>query len=273
MSKCTAAQALAAFENWLEYYEKATIAYAQTRDKSAYALNKGSNNYTFAGYLCGVQAQPWCAAMVSLAIHDACGYSKTDAAKVMRVWPYINCGQMWDNAPASAKGRRGAWTPIPGDIIVFTDNGQSRDHTGMVYAVDAHYVYTYEGNSGNMCRKRSYLLTSTYIYGYVRPDYAEGGTPSPVVPEKYGKVVCSDPELHLLSKGTAGPEVKTVQRILYARGIKDDAGKQIAVDGDFGKATKAGVIKLQKQLFPGSASEWDGEVGAKTWRQMLRHLW
>lgn len=267
MSICTAAQAVNAMAYWDGYYEKASSEYANTRDKSAFEKNKGSNNYTYAGYLCGIQGQPWCATQVSLSIYEACGNSKTDAKKVMHgVWPYASCDQLYDAAPSSMKGKRGAWTPKPGDVIVFQQNG-IRTHTGMVYSVDNTYVYTREGNSSDKCQKRSYLLTSDYIYGYVRPAYAAGETPV-IDGDLYGAVCCKDPELHELSKGCAGPEVKTIQRIIYARGID----RTLVVDGDFGPATKYGVIALQKQLFPNASSEWDGEVGAKTWAAALKEL-
>lgn len=267
MSKCTAAQAVNAFLYWEGYYEKATSAYSTTRDKSAFTANKGSNNYSYAGYLTGINGPSgyWCAAQVSLAIYEACGNSKTDAKSVMYgVWPYTACNQLYDAAPSNMKGRRGSWTPKAGDVIVFTNNGSSRDHTGMVYAVDGTYVYTIEGNSGNMCRKRSYPLSSTYIYGYVRPSYAAGSDPVVPVPEKYGPVVYSDIGLHELSKGCAGDEVKTIQRIIYARGID----KTMDVDGEFGPATKNGVIALQKQL----GLTKDGCVGKDTWKKVLTAL-
>jgi hypothetical protein len=102
----------------------------------------------------------------------------------------------------------------------------------MVYAVDGKYVYTIEGNSANMCRKRSYLLTDKYIYGWIRPNYRKieesssststETTEEPIKIEQYGSIVFSNPELHLLSKGCAGPEVKTVQRILRGAEITDD---------------------------------------------------
>lgn len=255
-------------EYWVGYYEKATSAYATTRDKSAFTKNAGSNNWTYAGYIAGINGgswAPWCAMQVSLAILEACGSNKADAKAVMHgVYPYTNCGQVYDAAPSSMKGRRGSWTPKAGDIIVFTDNGTSRSHTGMVYAVDNSYVYTIEGNSSNMCRKRSYLKTSTYIYGYIRPAYAAGGDVPPVNPEKYGAVVYSDVGLHELSKGCAGPEVKTIQRLIYARQIN----RNIAVDGEFGPDTKNGVIALQAQL--GVAQ--DGCVGKDTWKAVLTKL-
>ena len=167
MSKCTAAQAVNSFKYWLGYYEKASSAYANTRDKSAFEKNKGSINYTYAGTVCGINgpAAAWCAMQVSLSIYEACGNSKTDARAVMHgVWPYTACNQLYDAAPSGMKGRRGHWTPKAGDVIVFSDNGSTRTHTGMVYAADSKYVYTYEGNSSNMCRARSYLLTAP-MYG------------------------------------------------------------------------------------------------------------
>ena len=268
MSKCTAAQAVVAMEYWIGYMEKATSAYSTSRDKSVFTRNAGSNNYTYAGYKCGLNGPEaaWCAMQVSLAIYEACGNSATEAKAIMHgVWPYTNCGQVYDAAPASMKGRRGSFTPQPGDIIVFTKNG-SRVHTGMVYAVDKTYVYTIEGNSSNMCKKRSYLLTDTYIYGYIRPAYAASSGDDPALPpaDQYGAVVYKDIGLHQLSKGCAGPEVKTIQRLIFARGIN----KSTQVDGAFGDATKAGVIGLQKQL----GLSQDGIVGKDTWKQLLTAL-
>lgn len=270
MSKCTAAQAVAAMKYWIGYYEKANSNYSNSRDKSVFTLNKGSNNWTYAGHVCGVNGgdwAAWCAMQVTLGILEACGNDKAAAKEIMHgVYPYLNCGQVWDAAPSSAKGRRGAWSPKPGDIIVFTDNGTSRSHTGMVYAADSSYVYTIEGNSANMCRTRSYLLTSTYIYGYIRPNYAPASDNDPVPPSAnlYGKLVYSDIGLHELSKGCAGPEVKTIQRIIFARGID----KNLEADGSFGPATKAGVIALQKQL----GLSQDGVVGKDTWKAVLTNF-
>ena len=270
MSKCTAAQAVKAFEYWLGYYEKATSEYATTRDKSAFELNKGANNWTYAGHVCGINGPggPWCAMQVSLTIYEACGNDKAAAKEVLwGVWPYAACNQLYDAAPAGMKGRRGAWTPKPGDVIVFSDDGSVRTHTGMVYAVDKTTVYVREGNTSNMCRERSYPLTSTYIWGYVRPNYAAASGDESVQPVEpvnpYGAVVFADIGLHELSKGCAGAEVSTIQRIIFARGINHEA-----VDGEFGPKTKAGVMELQKQL--GLAQ--DGVVGKETWKRALTAL-
>ena len=265
MKRCTAAEAVEAFSWWLGYCEKSSARYAAVRDKAVFETDRGSGNYTYAGWLCGLQGQPWCAMMVSTAVCEACGGDKAAARAVLHgIWPYTACDQLYDAAPAAYRGRRGAWTPRAGDVIVFTGDGRTRTHTGMVYAADGTYVYTMEGNTSNMCRKRSYLLSSTYIWGYVRPLYGDGEAPD-AAGELYGPACFADPVLHELSKGCAGPEVKTVQRLLYSKGIRGADGEPLAVDGDFGKNTAAAVTEAQTRL--GLAA--DGVVGAATWRALL----
>ena len=52
----------------------------------------------------------------------------------------------------------------------------------------------------------------------------------------------------------------------------DYASLRIDIDGDFGPITRAGVIDLQKKLFPNTSSEWDGIVGKNTWTAALTAL-
>jgi hypothetical protein len=278
MSKCTAAQAVAAMEYWIGYREKASVTYSTYRDKAYFEKNAGSNNYTYAGNLCGVQGQPWCAAQDSTAIYEACGSNKADAKDVLwGVWPYINCAQVWDAAPDTAKiwsyhqrfvkgkGDRVNRYPIAGDIILFTNDQITRAHTGMVYGIstDKKYVYTIEGNSSNMCQKRSYDLTDKYIYGWIHPNYKASTSTVTTKVEQYGAVCCKDPELHILSKGTAGPEVESAQLLLIGRGFK--CGEDGA-DGIFGPDTKTAVKAFQKSV----ELEDDGVIGAKTWPKLLK---
>ena len=65
-------------------------------------------------------------------------------------------------------------------------------------------------------------------------------------------------------RAAPGPEVKTVQRIIFARGID----RSLTVDGEFGPKTKTGVMELQKQL----GLVQDGVVGKDTWKQALTAL-
>lgn len=70
--------------------------------------------------------------------------------------------------------------PSPGMIIFFDwDNpggssgpqdGQS-DHTGIVEKVEDGRVWTVEGNSGDSCREKSYLIGYYEILGYGAPAY------------------------------------------------------------------------------------------------------
>lgn len=94
-----------------------------------------------------------------------------------------------------------------------------------------------------------------------------GSATTAAATEKYGKAITI--KANELSKGSYGAQVKHLQRIIYARGID----KTLASDGDFGEKTEAGVIKLQKQLFPNDESEWDGIVGEKTWDAIQNKLW
>jgi hypothetical protein len=165
---------------------------------------------------------------------------------------------LYDAAPSGSKGRRDAWTPKPGDVIVF--GYTSRDHTGMVYAVDEQYVYTYEGNSSNMCKKRSYPRNSAWIWGYVRPNYKAGAEPE-IPAQNYGAVCVKELGLHELSKGTAGPEVASAQALLKRFGFNID------VDGEFGGNTKAAVVAFQAE----HKLVADGIIGRKTWEALLRY--
>lgn len=72
-------------------------------------------------------------------------------------------------------------TPIPGDLISFAYHGpaysgyEHGSHIGIVEYVDDEGVHTIEGNSANMCAKRTYALDYGSINGYCRPDWAQVG--------------------------------------------------------------------------------------------------
>ena len=283
MSK-TISDVLAAFRYYIDnggYYEKANGDEKYLgREISDFAANKGSANYTYMGKLCGINPGAWCAMMVSTAVHDGCGFSKTAAKDAMwGVWPYATVRQLWNAADDQHKffgayqrwtlgrGDRVDYVPEAGDVIIFTDDrGGSLTHTGMVYAVDDTYVYTYEGNSGNMARRRSYDLKSSYIYGYVTLNLPKG-TPTEDGVQQYGDAIQIN--LWELSKGCAGVEVERWQALMNGLGITDDSGAPLKVDGDFGTRTKQATVRFQKRLFPADERQWDGIVGANTMQAAL----
>ena len=241
---CTAAQAVEAMKYWDGYYEKASSKYVTYRDKQYFAMDKGSANYTYMGYLCGIQGGAWCAMTVSTAIYEACGKDKTSAKKVMHgVWPYAACNQMWDAAPSAYKGKRGKWTPIPGDVIIFSKDGVTREHTGMVIGVNGNIIYVQEGNKSNMCKVCTYYLTDSYIYGYVRPLYSDANSGAT--------------SWTYLAKGDTGSAVKELQENLLKLGY--DLGGY-AADGVFGDYTDKAVRKFQAD----HGLVVDGQAGQKT---------
>ena len=65
-----------------------------------------------------------------------------------------------------------SYVPAAGDIIFFDwENDGTIDHVGIVESVTDGVVNTIEGNSGDICARRSYSMGSDSIYGYGVPAY------------------------------------------------------------------------------------------------------
>lgn len=232
-----------------------------TRAVENFHANDGDGNWTYMGKLCGINPGEWCAMMVSTAVHDGCGFDKAAAKTAMwGVWPYAACNQVWEAAPAAKKhwskwqllynGRSGtAYTPQAGDVIVFSDNGTTRTHTGMVYAVDSSYVYTYEGNSGNMARKRSYSLGSSYIYGYVTLNLDPGEGPGVAAFQRW---------LGVAADGVCGPVTKKAAIKAHQSYLNTAYGAGLAVDGVWGPLTYYATRGLRKGDDNDDVYVWQG---------------
>ncbi len=245
------------------YYEKKNgDARYLTRAVENFAANKGDANWTYMGKLCGVNPGQWCAMMVSTAVYEGCGSDKAAAKAAMwGVWPYTACNQLWEAAPEGmrhwsryqrqTKGRAGSeYAPQPGDVIVFSDNGTIRSHTGMVYASDGSYVYTYEGNSGNMARKRSYSLGSGYIYGYVTLNLDGSGVPSGIAQFQRRLGVAAD--------GVYGPVTKAAAIRAHQTYLNEAFGAELIVDGVWGPATYYATRSVQKGDEDEDVTVWQG---------------
>lgn len=202
-------------------------------------IKEGKNNANpYAAIAGDANNQPWCASFVRACLVKA-GVLKAGA-------PSAYCPTFKASLPAVARA-----DVRPGDVMFLYFPGMGRDaHTGLVEAVFPTYVITIEGNTdvaggrtgGQVMRKkRAYKGLS-----FVRPNYA----PAPVKPAP--KRTPADP---ILRVGNRGQAVLNVQRALLKHGIR------VSLDGDFGPATKAGVIRLQKKR----GLTADGVVGPATW--------
>lgn len=240
------------------YYEKrnGTAKYL-TNDISNFSANAGSANYTYMGHLCGINPGAWCAMMVSTAVYEGCGSDKAAAKKAMwGVWPYTACNQLYDAAPSTHKGRRGSWSPKPGDVIVFSDNGSVRTHTAMAYAVDETYVYTYEGNSANMARKRSYRKTSSYIWGYVRLNLEAASEAEESTAKK--NIKAFQKWLGVSQDGVYGANTKKAIISSHQRWLNSKYKAGLTVDGIWGAETYYATENVQKGDENNDVLIWQG---------------
>ena len=72
------------------------------------------------------------------------------------------------------------YKPHSGDFILFDWEGDGApDHIGIVESCDGKTVYTIEGNSRDVCRRKSYPVGSGLIYGYGCPNYSGKDTKAP----------------------------------------------------------------------------------------------
>lgn len=156
-------------------------------DKTA---NAGYNNWTkyardidnIQGYFNGAKnGYAWCAVFVNWCFIKAYGVSE---AKRLLCQPTgisyaAGCHPAYNYF--KAKGQLYHSPQIGDQIFFFTSGGiEEIGHTGIVYKVDANYVYTIEGNTssasgvvpnGGAVAYKSYHLNYSRIAGYGRPKY------------------------------------------------------------------------------------------------------
>lgn len=227
------------------------------------------------------QGYPWCECFVDWCMVKAYG---VDNALKLLCQPKGSAGAgCTQSAQYYKNNSRFFKSPEVGDQIFFTWNGEV-EHTGLVWKVTGSYVYTIEGNTsdksglvanGGGVFKKSYLKTNSIIYGYGRPNYAlvENGQKEPVTggttePPKDNKDNNKGSEievtLSMLSKGSGGAEVKSLQALLIKK-FNISCGIWGA-DGDFGSGTESAVKAFQKKY----NLVVDGIVGQKTWDALLK---
>ena len=108
----------------------------------------------------------WCACFVSWC-GDQCGYIK---AGIIPKYAVCGTGANWFKERHRWASR--GYSPKPGDIIFFDfEHDGEMDHTGIVESCDGKTVTTIEGNSGNACKRQSYVRGSSQIAGYGVPAF------------------------------------------------------------------------------------------------------
>jgi hypothetical protein len=108
----------------------------------------------------------WCACFVSWC-GDQCGYIK---AGIIPKYAICGNGANWFKERHRWASR--GYSPKPGDIIFFDfEHDGVMDHTGIVESCDGKTVTTIEGNSGNACKRQSYVRGSSQIAGYGVPAF------------------------------------------------------------------------------------------------------
>ena len=277
MKMSKASEVVAVAISQIGYKEKAT-----NKNLDDNTANAGSANWTkyardlyAAKYYNGNKnGFAWCDVFVDWCFFKA--YGATEGQRIECQTGDCGAGCTFSMQYYQAKGRFDK-NPKVGDQIFFRYSGSSgADHTGIVVEVTSSQIVTVEGNSGDQVKKNTYARTYGCIIGYGHPLYDEtdgtAAAPAPTPAAETKKTEATEKavsvSLKQLSQGSTGAQVKTVQRIIYVRGINS----KIDIDGDFGPITKAGVIDLQKKLFPNTSSEWDGVVGQKTWTGILTAL-
>lgn len=108
----------------------------------------------------------WCACFVSWCA-EQCGYLE---GGVIPKFSLCSDGVDWFHARGQFQDA--SYVPAAGDIIFFDwENDGTIDHVGIVESVTNGVVNTIEGNSGDICARRSYSMGNESIVGYGIPRY------------------------------------------------------------------------------------------------------
>ncbi|MBR5515466.1 MAG: SH3 domain-containing protein, partial [Clostridia bacterium] len=167
----------------------------------------GSGNYTKYGKWYGINPGAWCAMFVSWCANQA-GISTSIIPK------HASCdvGMNWfknNGRWQYSKAFGGTYTPKRGDIIYFGNNPANLNdstHVAIVTGADSSYVYTVEGNKGNVSKTYSYSLTDDYIFGYGLPAYTSSGSTT----TNYGTYIVTAASLNMRSTPSSSGTIVAV---------------------------------------------------------------
>ena len=267
----------AGYNNWTKY--------ARDLDALGYFYNGPKNGYA------------WCDVFVDWCFVQAFG---PEAAMKLLQQPKKSYGAGCYYSAKYYKDKGQFYTnPKAGDQIFFWNSSKSSvAHTGLVYAVDASYVYTVEGNTsstsgvvanGGGVFKKKYARNYSRIYGYGRPNYDAEYNASPTINEKveynytptvkeWQKAAIADgykfPKYG--ADGEWGAECESVakkavvkKRATYTnKNLTKIVQKIVGVeaDGKCGKDTDAAIRKYQSL----NGLAVDGAFGPACWKHALK---
>jgi hypothetical protein len=235
---------------------EAEVGYLEKKTNSSLdskTANAGYNNYTkyardfdskYPDFYNGKKnGYDWCDMFVDWCFVTAFGVT---AALKLLGQPKKSCGA---GCPWSAdyfkKIGRFYTSPKAGDQIFFKGSNGKPCHTGLVYKVDSTYVYTIEGNTssasgvvanGGCVAKKKYAKTSSYIYGYGRPDYGPQPEPTPTLETKGFK------------KGDNTTGVFAVKNLLILAKKAKIITQGVDNNNVFGEGTEKAVNQVLKKL-------------------------
>lgn len=244
----------------------------------------------------------WCACFVSWVLRQA-GVTKD----VCFNYCYCPTAVNWFKERGIWKGR--SYSPQPGDVIMFDWEGDGvSDHTGIVERCTGGIVYTIEGNSGDVCRRKSYTVGSSVIMGYGVPKYKNNVAVDPGTNLGTSDVyiVKAGDTLSGIAK-RYGTSVKTLAELNNIKNLNViDIGQTIKLKavisadgyptlrrgaaGDYVKKVQQNLIARKYDLSKfGADGEFgeeterevrnfqiihsldvDGVVGAETWKELIR---
>ena len=232
--------------------------------------NKYAEKWTEAGGW-NAQNQPWCDIFVDVGFIECFG---VEAAAAMTYQPRGSFSALCSASAQFYRSNRACfYEPELGDQAFFYVGG-AINHTGIVVAVNAGQITTVEGNSSDSVARRTYSIDSPAIACYGRPKWSVVAKDNNVPPPPEAPAVGSDAaaapsfryspavyaaEGNVLKTGCYGPQVENVQQLLTLHGF--DCG---GVDGKFGPATRAALVKFQKA----AGISADGEFGAQSFKAL-----
>lgn len=270
------------------YLEKKTN--SNLDDKTS---NAGSNNFTkyardlakISGFYNGNKnGYAWCDVFVDWCFVQAFGVENTK--RLLCQYGQLGAGCKYSYNYYKSQGQV-TTTPMVGNQIFFKNKSGDITHTGLVYDVDAKYVYTVEGNTssasgvvanGGAVAMKKYKLNYQYIAGYGCPAYdTEVKSYPKVTVLEFQKAAIADgfkfPKYG--ADGKWGSECASVaqkaivkKRLFYTNKnltklVQSVVG--VTVDGLCGHATEKAIINYQKSI----GLKADGEVGINTWKKIL----